>query len=604
MKHKLQQLSRNSRQWWRFTKQLMHRKCKSRTCAPLKPNDGSNWVREPKEKTDLFAKTFNNKFPLPAETHELFFAYVQPRMTELNVIRSRHARKELRKLRVDQATGPDHHAAILLANLADVLDVPLAILCRRIYREASWPQRWRLHWLVPLFKKGNVYDPRNYRGIHLTSILSKVAERIIGSPLIAFLQQHGFGDAQWAFRKKTGARDLVTCTIASWIVGICPGSKIGIYLADISGAFDRVSRSLLLAKLSQHGVPDQFVDFLNSYLQPREGKVTVEGALSESLALSDMVFQGTVLGPTLWNAFCADIPESVAGSHQKVQFFDDDLNASVTRPMHMSDDLIQSELVGIQARAHIWGQRNRVTFDPSKESFHVIHPLCDDESEFNLLGVLMDSALSTCPLIDRLLKKARAKARAIARMRHMYSLEALLNQFKSHIWSFIEYCSGAIVCAKPQDRRRIDKMQRGFLYQLECDDVTAFVDYNFAPPSLRRAIAMLGFIHKRVLGSCHPLVAQVLPYSNDAAARYHTKCLVSHFDEVRGFRSSYDNSIWVFVLVYNRLPQELIDTGCVHTFQAKLNQLAKMRAKNNDPYWRDSYQSCVDVMRKFHADIG
>ncbi len=40
-------------------------------------------------------------------------------------------------------------------------------------------------------------------------------------------------------------------------------------------------------------------------------------------------------------------------------------------------------------------------------------------------------------------------------------------------------------------------MQWGFLYEIGIDDAQAFVDFNFAPPSLRRAIGMLGFVHKR-----------------------------------------------------------------------------------------------------------
>ena len=66
----------------------------------------------------------------------------------------------------------------------------------------------------PLFKRGSVFDPDKYRGIHLTCTLSKCVERIVGSSLIAYLQEKVFGDSQWAFRKNAGARDLVTISIA------------------------------------------------------------------------------------------------------------------------------------------------------------------------------------------------------------------------------------------------------------------------------------------------------------------------------------------------------------------------------------------------------
>ena len=83
-----------------------------------------------------------------------------------------------------------------------------------------------------------MYVPNHYRGIHLTSLIPKTIERTIGQTLIPFLENQGFGDAQWAFRKKASSRDLVTILIAKWVLAICEGSKIGIYLSDISGAFD------------------------------------------------------------------------------------------------------------------------------------------------------------------------------------------------------------------------------------------------------------------------------------------------------------------------------------------------------------------------------
>ena len=68
--------------------------------------------------------------------------------------------------------------------------------------------------MIPLFKKGSPYLPNQYRGIHLTAILSKTVERMIGQTLVPFLESKGFGNAQWAFRKRSSARDLVTMCLA------------------------------------------------------------------------------------------------------------------------------------------------------------------------------------------------------------------------------------------------------------------------------------------------------------------------------------------------------------------------------------------------------
>ena len=236
---------------------------------PLKDASGA-WCKEPASKANAFATCWKTKNKLPDEVFEMPFFPTAPQMASFNVIRVRSTCCELAKLRSDQATGPDRIAAIFLKRLSKELGLPVAIIARRVFRE-GWPALWRKHWLIPLFKKGSVYDPGKYRGIHLSCIMSKVIERVIGNPLITFLQARGFGDAQWAFRKHASARDLVTASVARWVLRICQGCKIGIYLADISGAFDKVSRQLLLGKLERLGVASSFLDFLNSYLESREG---------------------------------------------------------------------------------------------------------------------------------------------------------------------------------------------------------------------------------------------------------------------------------------------------------------------------------------------
>ena len=176
----------------------------------------------------------------------------------------------------------------------------------------------------------------------------------------------------------------------------------------------------------------------------------------------------------------------------------------------------KEELRGMQGRAHEWGEKNRVTFDASKEGFHILHPLFDDESQFKLLGTLIDSALTMKPLVDGLLAKLRPQVRAILKLRHIYPLATLMQQFKTHIWSHLEHHAGAIIMAKKRDRERIDKMQRGFLYELGSNDTDAFLTWGLGPPSFRRAVGILGFIHKRTFGLCHPSLMDQLPTASYA----------------------------------------------------------------------------------------
>ena len=123
-------------------------------------------------------------------------------------------------------------------------------------------------------------------------------------------------------------------------------------------------------------------------------------------------------------------------------------------------------------------------------------------------------------------------------------------------------------------------MQRWYLHELGISDQDAFVNHNFAPPSLRRHIGLLGFLHKRVLGECHPALCQALPFGPvGIAARYHSKHLETFSGEIICNDRMYERSLYAFTRVYNRLPQSLADTPSVSTLQAGLTHMAKEKAK-------------------------
>ncbi len=77
---------------------------------------------------------------------------------------------------------------------------------------------------------------------------------------------------------------------------------IGIFL-DLKKAFDTVPHNILLLKLEKMGITGTELLWFSNYLSNRKQRVEVNGTLSESAALDMSVFQGTILGPTLFSCF-------------------------------------------------------------------------------------------------------------------------------------------------------------------------------------------------------------------------------------------------------------------------------------------------------------
>ena len=122
------------------------------------------------------------------------------------------------------------------------------------------------------------------------------------------------------------------------------GNKVGIYWGDIAAAFDRVFAQYLLAKCRRAGANDCFLAFLSEFLAPRRASVIVDGVSSDPFTIEDMVFQGTVFGPPLWNAFFADVSGPAASNGAKQSKFADDLNAYKSYPADAPLEEVLSDL--------------------------------------------------------------------------------------------------------------------------------------------------------------------------------------------------------------------------------------------------------------------
>ena len=587
-RRELQDCKRGSKKWWQLNAVLLRRKSKACSIPAMKHESGE-WLLDAEDKANLFAITWMQKYVLRAATNAEFpWPDTDGIQLDNVMLRSRWALKFLLRLDVSKATGPDLLPARILKEVAQQIYMPLIVLCRRMLIEGHWPASWRTHRLCPLYKRLSVYDANNYRGVHITCILSKVAERIIGGPLLRFFETtNSYGKHQWAYRKHRSSSDLITLLVCSWLFSFCAGNCIGAFLNDISGAFDKVFTPFMLAKLRALGIGRKYMRFLSSYLEKRSGVVCVAGSSSSPIDLENPVFQDTVLGPPLWNVFFADVITSiVAPSTGKA--FADDLNAFQSFGRNVHKDIIFSKLRKCQDHVHKWGEANRVDFDPGKEELVILHPRNGYGETFRLLGLMVDNRLTMDEAVAKLLKQARPKCVALLRTRVHYGLHDMFLQYKTHILGILESITGGIYHATTTVLAPLDRLQTTFVHALNLTVEDAFLHHNLAPLCLRRDIAMLGFLHKVNLPDVHDDMLALFPPKAQTSYAAHNKQLWSLMQlssECTFYPEMAQRSIFYLVHVYNALPQHVIDCKDITSFQHGLTELARTKLQHAQHDW-------------------
>ena len=112
--------------------------------------------------------------------------------------------------------------------------------------------------------------------------------------------------------------------MCTWLGDFGCDTSIGLLLSDISGAIDGVESIRLIDECWAACVDDVFCGFFGAYLAPRSAFAVVDGCRPRKATIKDQAFQGTVLGPPLWNVFFRDI-EFVTCRHgfREAKFADD-----------------------------------------------------------------------------------------------------------------------------------------------------------------------------------------------------------------------------------------------------------------------------------------
>ena len=387
-----------------------------------------------------------------------------------------------------------------------------------------------------------------------------------------------FGERQFAYAEGRGVQDALAFSVLSWLTLLEKGRLVGLYCSDVSGAFDRVSEACLGKKLDALGLHPQILVFLKAWLAPRELSVVLDSFASKRCPLTNSVYQGTVLGPPLWNLHYADSAFAIQEANFQEIIFADDLNAFQGFPSEFSQEKIISELSFCQSRLHAWGLANQVKFDLGKQHFHILHRTRAFEDDFEILGVRFDNGLIMSSACDRISKDAGWRLAALLRCQRFFSVANLVQLYKAQTLSFIESRTPAIYHASNSVLASIDRIQSRFLSKISVSPAIALKKYRLAPLRSRRDIAMLILLFRIAHGTAPRCLCSLFSRKYIRSGFSTRAELLRHplqfyeFSEVGGHTETYRRSAFGLVTIWNMLPffvVEAANTGILRNYLMK-----------------------------------
>ena len=171
--------------------------------------------------------------------------------------------------------------------------------------------------------------------------------------------------------------------------------------------------------------------------------------------------------------------------------------------------------------------------------------------------------------------------------------------YKAHVLSYIESGTPGYFHGSVSVLACVDRVQRRLLREVGISEEQALLNFRLAPLHTRRCMAILGFLHRVVLGKVSAQIALLFPRTE----RQERRDFIGH--RVRGFEARHDKqlhdristsstdqfkrSIFGMIPCYNALPQEFVDISSIKAFQKKLQTSLIHQARSGHISWQDVF---------------
>jgi hypothetical protein len=377
-------------------------------------------------KSDTITKNLDNQ---PSDRTRFGFHEVSPSEIVLTV----------KNLKCSSSEDIYGFSSTLLKHIIDIIYRPLCYMINKSIIQGIFPKILKRTIVVPIYKKGDVDDPNNYRQIALVPIISKVIESIMKDQIYEHLKKYDLiYSGQYGFRSGMCTIDAVEKVIREIIINFEQRKVSSATFIDISKAFDSISHYILLQKLKLYGIYGKDLEMIRSYLLDREQVVKVSGKISQSKLSNRGVPQGSVLGPILFIMYMNDLHKSLI-SHP-ILYADDTTILSAHTDLVNLNKINEIEMCNVKT----WLEQNELVLNQNKTE-NIVFSLNNEIVNSNrytsvkLLGIYLDGSLSWNEHVEKVINKLSKSIYILRRLKFSLSINYLKLVYHALCHSHISY---------------------------------------------------------------------------------------------------------------------------------------------------------------------
>ena len=220
--------------------------------------------------------------------------------------------EEIKRLKKDKAAGIDELKNEVWISGGEKVWKKLGEVIKKVWSGEGIPEEWRTGMVVPIWKRGEKKDVKNYRGVTLMCTSYKIYTNILNKRIVEELDdKNGWGRSQAGFRK--GRSTIENIKILKYLIGrrIKDKRKLWVFFADLKAAFDNIDRAVLWDMMKKRGITESIIDRVREIYEDTRCRVRIGDEETEEFRVKKGVRQGCPLSPTLFNIYIADIEEEM-----------------------------------------------------------------------------------------------------------------------------------------------------------------------------------------------------------------------------------------------------------------------------------------------------